>query len=220
MNAPRVPNDGAQDFADEAVIELTERIDPPFPEDNEPIIQLTDQAAVIAAPRFGQVSTTEPLATSAGVAPTQATPAAADDDEIVSLDILDDALPLDKQDDSERPLVLEDAIRADFDSQTDDFVDSLGLEITSAAGSVPSPGPPEPAAEAPVDGGPPKALEDLGTPALTAEKLEAALERVIEKIYAEKIEGILVETIERVVSREIEQIKNVLMGEREADDDR
>jgi hypothetical protein len=43
------------------------------------------------------------------------------------------------------------------------------------------------------------------------EKIETALERVIEKKFAEKIEPLLFETMERVILKEIQKIKNTLL---------
>jgi len=49
--------------------------------------------------------------------------------------------------------------------------------------------------------------------ALTPEKIDQAIERVIEKLYSEKIEGLLVEAVQNKVSAEIEKIKKSLKGE-------
>ncbi|MFO7990605.1 MAG: hypothetical protein ACQEQ5_07930 [Thermodesulfobacteriota bacterium] len=43
------------------------------------------------------------------------------------------------------------------------------------------------------------------------EKIETALERVIEKKFAEKIEPLLFETMERVILQEIQKIKTTLL---------
>jgi len=72
----------------------------------------------------------------------------------------------------------------------DDFVDSLGMELDSS--------------------------EDVAEDLLDAEKVsdeqvEAALERVIKKMFYDKIDRILVEVIEKTVTREIERIKGVLL---------
>ena len=72
----------------------------------------------------------------------------------------------------------------------DDFVDSLGIELDSS--------------------------EDVAEDLLDAEKVsdeqvEAALERVIKKMFYDKIDRILVEVIEKTVTREIERIKGVLL---------
>ncbi len=61
---------------------------------------------------------------------------------------------------------------------------------------------------APVTPPPPPADESV---ALTDAQVEAALERVVEKIYGEKIEQMMIQTIEKTVKREIEKIKNALL---------
>ena len=45
---------------------------------------------------------------------------------------------------------------------------------------------------------------------LSDEQVEAAVERVIRKMYADKIDAILVEAIEKTVSEEIDRLKNLL----------
>jgi hypothetical protein len=64
-----------------------------------------------------------------------------------------------------------------------------------------------------------EALEDDFTDSLgifkadsiTDEKFEAALERVIKKVYHEKIDRLLAEAIEKTVTREIEKLKKALL---------
>jgi len=73
---------------------------------------------------------------------------------------------------------------------SNDFVDSLGMELDSK--------------------------EDVSENLLDAEKvsdaqMEAALERVIKKMFYEKIDGILVEVIEKTVTRELEKLKSILL---------
>ena len=50
----------------------------------------------------------------------------------------------------------------------------------------------------------------------TDQQVEAALERVIEKIYAEKIEQMMIRTIEKTVKREIEKIKSALLEDNDS----
>ena len=74
----------------------------------------------------------------------------------------------------------------------DDFAGSLGIELETG--------------------------EDIPEGSLEAdrvsdEQIEAALERVIKKIFYEKIDGILVEVIEETVKREIKRLKNILLEE-------
>ena len=95
----------------------------------------------------------------------------------------------------EEPSVLDDELgeEASIDQAlSDDFVDSLGMELDSK--------------------------EDVSEDLLKSEKvsdaqMEAALERVIKKMFYEKIDGILVEVIEKTVKREIERLKNILLEE-------
>jgi hypothetical protein len=93
----------------------------------------------------------------------------------------------------EKPGVLDDETGQEVAGDqplSDDFVDSLGMELDSK--------------------------EDVSEDVLEPEKvsdaqMEAALERVIKKMFYEKIDGILVEVIEKTVTREIERLKNVLL---------
>ena len=83
----------------------------------------------------------------------------------------------------------------DMDAITDeapegDFTDSLGIELDSKED---------------ISG-------DLFEPDnITDEKIEAALERVIKKVFYEKIERLLAEAIEKTVTREIEKLKKALL---------
>jgi hypothetical protein len=77
-------------------------------------------------------------------------------------------------------------------SLKDDFADSLGIELETG--------------------------EDIPEGSLEAgrisdEQIEAALERVIKKMFYKKIDGILVEVIEKTVKKEIERLKNILLEE-------
>jgi len=77
-------------------------------------------------------------------------------------------------------------------SLKDDFADSLGIELETG------------------DDIPEGSLE---AGRVSDEQIEAALERVIKKMFYEKIDGILVEVIEKTVKREIERLKNILLEE-------
>jgi len=93
----------------------------------------------------------------------------------------------------EEPGVLDDELGEEVvinQALSDDFVDSLGMELDSK--------------------------EDISEDVLESEKvsdaqMEAALERVIKKMFYEKIDGILVEVIEKTVTREIERLKSILL---------
>ncbi|MBU0768518.1 MAG: hypothetical protein KJ687_05460 [Proteobacteria bacterium] len=76
------------------------------------------------------------------------------------------------------------------DALDDDFADSLGIELDSKED---------------ISG-------DLFEPdSITDEKIEAALERVIKKVFYEKIDRLLAEAIEKTVTREIERLKKALL---------
>ena len=76
------------------------------------------------------------------------------------------------------------------EASEDDFADSLGIELDSKE----------------------DISEDLfEADRITDEKIEAALERVIKKVFYEKIDGLLAEAIEKTVTREIERLKKALL---------
>ena len=76
------------------------------------------------------------------------------------------------------------------EASEDDFADSLGIELDSKE----------------------DISEDLfEADRITDEKIEAALERVIKKVFYEKIDGLLAEAIEKTVTREIEKLKKALL---------
>jgi hypothetical protein len=93
----------------------------------------------------------------------------------------------------EKPGVLDDESSEDVavdQALSDDFVDSLGMELD----------PKE------------DVSEDLsGFEKVSDAQMEAALERVIKKMFYEKIDGVLVEVIEKTVTREIERLKSILL---------
>jgi hypothetical protein len=74
----------------------------------------------------------------------------------------------------------------------DDFADSLGIELESD----------EDAKE-----------NFFGPDKISSEQVEAALERVIKKMFYEKIDRLLVDTIEKTVTREIERLKKALLDD-------
>ena len=181
----------------EPIIELTERVQPKTAEEPT-VIDLTERVQPKASDISPAIDLIEPVLSPPDPvsSPTEPFPPEA----VATL---------------EKAVVLDDEISEDMDLEPDDFVDSLGMEIPAVgeAGTTPD------ETAAPI-GGPlqannenPEAAEGDAPPALTPEKIEATLERVVERIYAEKIEGILVEVIERVVTREIERLKGLLTGE-------
>ena len=124
-----------------------------------------------------------------------------DDDEI--LDLLDavEEFPIKDQNniaftETEKPVgdegILELTDEIIETSQDDDFVDSLGIELGTG----------EDIPEGSLEGD-----------RVSDEQIEAALERVIKKLFYEKIDGILIEVIEKTVKKEIERLKNILVEE-------
>jgi hypothetical protein len=106
-----------------------------------------------------------------------------DDITDLEIDLFEETIDFDEELDQEVPL---------DPSLKDDFVDSLGIELETG--------------------------EDIPEGSLKAERvsdeqIEAALERVIKKMFYEKIDGILVEVIEKTVKTEIERLKNILLEE-------
>lgn len=123
-----------------------------------------------------------------------------EDEEIIELTDIVDQVPGERKEESiELSAESNEVIAEELDHRNaeNDFVSSLGVEI-------------EPEEES---------LEEFGTISsqeqepisVTAEQLEAALERVIVKMFSEKIEGILVEVIEKAVAKEIDRLKTALL---------
>ena len=75
-------------------------------------------------------------------------------------------------------------------ARENDLVDSMGLELDSEK----------------------DVSEDLsGIGDVSDEQIDAALERVIKKMFHEKIDRLLVEVIEKTVKKEIERLKGILL---------
>lgn len=96
---------------------------------------------------------------------------------------------------------LEEGLDDDFDEDEDDFIDSMGMEIGEDEEEE------EDAADAAADTDLPEALD------VSPEQLDAALERVIQKMFYDKIDRVLVNVIEKRVKREIDRIKAALLDE-------
>ncbi len=77
-------------------------------------------------------------------------------------------------------------------SLKDDFADSLGIEVETGE-DIPE--------------------VSLKGDRVSDEQVEAALERVVKKMFYEKIDGILVEVIEKTVKTEIERLKSIMLEE-------
>jgi len=79
----------------------------------------------------------------------------------------------------------------------DDFTHSLGLHLEEAGASVEE-----------------TALQETtgpSAPTISTEQIEAALERIIERMLADKIEKIINEVLEKAVSREMQRLKTIFM---------
>ena len=161
-------------------------------ESSEPIIELTERIEPQNLEQSPIIELTAPIQSPAEIAPPRIQPYTEE-----------------RHDLPDTAFVLDEEIGEDL--ETDDFVDSLGIEIPAVQEPKPRPWAEEMGAEA-------AAIVTPGAPpVLTAEKIEATLERVVERVYTEKIEGILVEVIERVVAREIERLRSLLSGEDDSD---
>ena len=90
---------------------------------------------------------------------------------------------------------LEEGLDDDIDEDDDDFIDSMGMEI----------GEEDEEDTADVD-----LPEDFH---ISPEQLDAALERVIQKMFYDRIDRVLVNVIEKRVKREINRIKTALLDE-------
>jgi len=99
-------------------------------------------------------------------------------------------------------LMLEKSMEEGLDEEEDDgddFIQDLGLDLEVDLDDVEALGD-EPEAD-------PDEGADID---VSSEQLEAALERVIEKVYAEKIEQLLVTTVEKTIKAEIKKL-NILI---------
>ena len=93
--------------------------------------------------------------------------------------------------------VLDDELDAEFAMNQDiedDLIGTLGMELDSESETVDQEELPE--------------AKDISD-----DQVEAALERVIRKMFYEKIDHILVDVIDKTVSREIETLKGTMLGD-------
>jgi len=93
--------------------------------------------------------------------------------------------------------VLDDELDAEFavnQDIEDDLIGTLGMELDSESETVDQEELPE--------------AKDISD-----DQVEAALERVIRKMFYEKIDHILVDVIDKTVSREIETLKGTMLGD-------
>ena len=119
------------------------------------------------------------------------------------IDLIDEVDPLAVADE------LEHAFDDDLgiDHEEDDFVDSLGMEINEEADVEIVSGADKAAGTALPEG------TDI-----SGAQLDAALERVVRKMFYDKIDRVLVEVIEKTVTKEIERLKNILLEEASGSD--
>lgn len=95
--------------------------------------------------------------------------------------------------------ILDDELDSEFamdESLEDDLMGTLGMELDLESETVEKEELPE-------------AID------ITDEQVEAALERVIRKMFYEKIDHILADVIDKTVSREIETLKGTMLGDAE-----
>jgi len=93
----------------------------------------------------------------------------------------------------------------DDDQDDDDFVDSLGMEIGVEDD------------EEEDSSAPGFETDELSFADVSPEQLDAALERVIQKMFYDRIDRILVNVIEKRVKMEIDRIKGMLLDEEGGD---
>jgi len=205
MQAPPAEDDllrileesGGED--DEEIIELVDRVGEE--EDDEEIIELTDRIdeEAVAAGRGGfrgiEADTAE-----------TASDAELEDDFLSSID-LEEILG----DTPEGQYAVDAREQApEFGTGSDlDFLDTSDTLLEPEEDTPPSDGSVGLAPAAFGGRGPVPAAAGPGI-RLSDEQVEAAVERVIRKMYADKIDAILVEAIERTVSEEIDRLKNLL----------
>ena len=98
---------------------------------------------------------------------------------------------------------LEEGFDDDFDADQDedDFIDSMGMEIGAEEEEQ------EDAADEAADTDLSEGLD------VAPEQLDAALERVIQKMFYDRIDRILVNVIEKRVKMEIDRIRKALLDE-------
>ena len=104
---------------------------------------------------------------------------------------------------------LEESLEEDYDDDQDDdddFVDSLGMEI-GAEDDDDDLVETQDLFQQPSDSDPAAMLD------VSPEQLDAALERVIQKMFYDRIDRILVTVIEKRVKGEIDRIKTILLDE-------
>ncbi len=131
-----------------------------------------------------------------------------DEDEIIELTDVVEIAGTVKPVEEEQDLVMKD-LEEDMGSDEyikDDFAASLGMKIEIESGSDSTDGLIE---DKEVDS---ESVfqEDTGKLAVSPQQVEAAIERVVQRMLGDKIDAILIEIIERAVTQEIIRLKNIL----------
>ena len=120
------------------------------------------------------------------------------DEEIIELSDDTAGKVSDLADDSIEPIyILDDELDTEFamdESMEDDLMGTLGMELDLDSETDEKEELPE-------------AMD------ISDEQVEAALERVIRKMFYEKIDHILADVIDKTVSREIETLKGTMLGD-------
>lgn len=195
----------------EDFIELTDsgEVDP---ENDEEIIDLTDIVDPLS---------TEPAGPEKDLPEFSDPPEAGSQDAPLVLAGLTDELPgpsepvLDRE---ENPflknLSFDDAMEEELSLETgheDDFIESLGMELDGKGGLEMGPG--ELSRVSPETGQNDNTTMITGDISVTPAQIDAAVERVIVRMFYDKIETALTDAVGNVVKREIEKLKKLLDDE-------
>jgi len=172
-------------------------------DDDEDIIELLDMAEDEPSGREAVIELTDVVEFPAGDA--GMTPA--DDSSEVLDRLLEEALELNRPGEPAEDIGSVDE---------DDLTEALGIELSddfhpgdyTARPGAEVPGETQQAPDAPHS----HAADDTEPlPAVSTEQLEAAVERVILKLFSEKIEKLMVDAVEKAVTREIDNLRDVLL---------
>ena len=138
------------------------------------------------------------------------------DDEVLA--VAEDASDVNSEPAAEADIPNLDDEKFDFDfdhrsiAQQVDHLDSFLSESAADEPQV-APLPVDQAAEEEIGLDNPQIMKGLdGLQSMPAEKIEAAIERIINEKFSDKIEGIIYEVIEKAVSKEIDRLKGALTG--------
>jgi len=174
---------------DEEIIDLLEAVEEQEPVEDEAIIELKEETIdepkgdeeIIDLLEAAEESPQEIEDIGEPISEAAAASHAFDDIDELDNDLIKETV--DFADELDTDATIDDALE-------DDFADSLGIELDSKedfSGDL------------------------IEADRITDEKIEAALERVIKKVFYEKIDRILAGAIEKSVTREIEKLKKALL---------